>query len=99
MLIIKAKLMASVVNTIQFMIMNNCHPTPQQGDAVFTPTYTGTSLKCLNDLSSLEPQLLAEAVTKIPEVSLNWARLSLPQIEAVLASLNKNTKMRKLSVC
>ena len=100
--IIEPKLLASVVNKLQFMIMKKCHLTPQQVEVVFTSTYTASSLKCLdighNDLSSVEPKLLAEAVTKIQEVSLNWARLSIPQIEVVLASLNKNTKLKKLSL-
>ena len=91
-----------MVNKLQFMIMKKCHLTPQQLEVVFTSTYTATSLKCLdmgyNNLSSVEPKLLAEAVNKIQEVRLNWARLSIPQIEVLLASLNKNTKLKKLSL-
>ena len=80
----------------------NAKLTTQQIDAVFTSTSITTSLQCLdlghNDLSSVDPALLARAVTKITEVGLRYTRLSSHQVEAVLASLDRNTQLKKLSL-
>ena len=82
--------------------MRNTQLTTQQIEVVFTTTSITTSLQCLdmghNDLSSVEPALLARAVTKITEVSLRYTRLSSQQVKAVLASLERDTQLKKLSL-
>ena len=100
--IIEPKLLASVVNKLQYMVMKNSYLKPEQVNAVLISTSVVSSLQGLdighNNLSSVEPKLLARAVTKIKDVRLNWARLSLPQIEAILDSVNKGTQLKKLSL-
>ena len=67
--IIESKLMASAVNKLCKIRMRNTQLPTQQIEAVFTSTSITTSLQCLdlghNDLSSVDPALLARAVTKI----------------------------------
>ena len=71
--LVEPKVLASAVNKLCKLRMRNTQLTTQQIDAVFTSTSITTSLQCLdlghNDLSSVDPALLARAVTRASQAT------------------------------
>jgi len=63
------------------------HPWMKEMDAEFT------------SLSSLDPKLLAKAVTQLEEVQLSGTQLTPQQVEAIFAAIDKSSLLKVLKIC
>ena len=74
----------------------------QQAEAIMRALIVQTKLRRLqvsfNNISSLEPGLLATVVAELEEVNLGMSRVSSHQAEAIFTAVTDQTKLRKLVV-
>jgi len=75
--------------------------TNEQSEAIFTAiSQNHSQLKKLNlrfiNLSCVDPAILAKAVARLEEVHLRHTELSTEQLNSLLNSVQKHTKLKKL---
>ena len=74
----------------------------QQAEAIFRVASMQTKLRKLyvsfTDLSTIEPSMLAKAVSGMEEVQLGLSQVSSQQAEAIIRALDGKTKLRKLCI-
>ena len=106
-------LLASAVNSLQEGVLSHTQLTREEGEAILTAITSGDSrLKILNisgnNLSKVDPGLLASAVNRLEEVEVEvevWVggyrwntRLTVEQVEAILTQSLVKTSLRRLEM-
>ena len=81
-------LLARVVNRLEMIIMLDTDMTSQQADAVFAAIAEDSTVKILsigcNNLSNVEPSVIAKAVNRVQKVYMRSIQLSSHQVTAIL---------------
>ena len=95
-------LLARAVAGMEEVQMGYCPVSSQQAEAIFTAVAAQTKLRKLHlsytDLSSMEPGLLARVVVSLPDVNIRSTELTNQQVEAILAAIGKDTRLKKLDL-
>merc|ERR1719319_437600 len=94
------ELLAQAVTQLEEVVHTRL--TPQQVTAICTAMTGNSPLKALgltdNNLSSVHPELLAQAVTQLEEVDLVNTDLTPQQVKAIFAALDTSCKMKILKI-
>ena len=94
------QIVASMVAQTEEVRLVSCGLTPQQASAICSTITPTSSLRRLdledNVLGSVEANQLARAVGHLEELNLSWCSLTPEQANAVIQSLHKSSKLRKL---
>jgi len=93
------ELLARGVTRLEDVYFTNI--TNEQSEAIFTAiSQNNSQLKKLNlrfiNLSCVDPAVLAKAVARLEEVDLRHTELSTEQLNSLLKSVQKDTKLKKL---
>ena len=96
-------LLARAVSRLEQVDLRATGLTGQQAEAILTAVRAADSqLRTLdlagNDLSSVEPGLLAEVINMLEEVVINFTQLSRQQAEAILARSLEKTLLARLEM-
>jgi len=88
--------------TPQLRELRRTRLTPQQVTAICTAMTGNSQLKKLelpgNNLSSVDADLLAQAVTQLEEVGLARTRLTPQQVEAIFAALDTSSQLKRVRI-
>ena len=100
---VEPELLARAVATLEEVNLGRTGLTRQQGEAIFAALAgTGSSLRKLfmseNNLSSVEPGLMARAVNRLESVTLKWTTLTGEQVTGMLAASLEGTRLTDLWV-
>ena len=102
MLDIDPELLAKVVTKLQKLEINCTELTLQQAAAIFTAVSEESTMIELdisdNDLSGVDPELLAKAVNNLTTLYIENTNLTLQQTEAILTAVSEGSKMIKLNI-
>ena len=94
--------LATAINRLEAVNIQTTLITPEQATAVFTYINTGTNLNSLNirsnDLTEVDPILLASALNKVNTVNVEYTALTSQQIVAVLNAITVETKLTNLFI-
>ena len=98
---VKPELLAAAVTKLERLNLNSSGLSSNQTEAIFSAIQApGSRLRTLelqhNDLSSVEPGLLARAVTRLEEVNFQNARMTPGQATAILTALCEGHCLRRL---
>ena len=99
---IDPELLAKVVTKLQKLEINCTELTLQQAAAIFTAVSEESTMIELdisdNDLSGVDPELLAKAVNNLTTLYIENTNLTLQQTEAILTAVSEGSKMIKLNI-
>merc|ERR1719319_738619 len=99
---VDANILAQAVTQLEEVDLVNTDLTPQQVEAIFAALDTSCKMKILkiqnNNLSSVDPDVLARGVNKLKEVDLVDTDLTPQQVEAIFAALDTSCKMKILKI-
>merc|ERR1712129_670029 len=99
---IRTDLLAEAVTQLEEVNLAYAGLTPEQVEAIFAALDKPSQLRTLqmsgNNLSSVDPYVLAQAVTQLVEVELNDTQLAAQQVEAILAALKTPGKLKELQI-
>ena len=100
---VNSTLMAKAISKLEEVNLNYSFLNSQQSQAIFSALNECTNLKILeiggNDLSAIEPNLIAKSITKLKEVRLNYTSLTSQQAEAIFTAINGGeSKLQKLDL-
>ena len=99
---IDPELLAKVVTKLQKLEINCTELTLQQAAAIFTAVSEESTMIELdisdNDLSGIDPELLAKAVNNLTTLYIENTNLTLQQTEAILTAVSEGSKMIKLNI-
>ena len=75
-----ASILAQAVTQLEEVMLGTTCLTPQQVEAIFAALHTSSQLKILriggNNLSSVDPDVLARGVNKLEEMAMDDSRLT-----------------------
>jgi len=96
------ELLAQAVTQLEEVWLQRTSLTPQQVTAICTAMTGNSQLKTLdlsgNNLSSVDADILAQAVAQLEEVGLDYTRLCQQKMEAIFAALDTPSKMKVLRI-
>ena len=100
---VEPELLARAVATLEEVNLGRTGLTREQGEAIFAALAgTGSSLRKLfmseNNLSSVEPGVMARAVNGLASVTLKWNTLTGEQVNTILAASLEGTRLTDLWV-
>ena len=100
---IDAHLLASSITSLTKLVIWETHLTTEQAEALLTSMTVNHQLKTLdmsyNDLSEVDPQLLAMVVVNLEELRLCGTSLTSRQSEALISALHeKDNQLKKLHI-
>merc|ERR550519_329827 len=101
---VDAKDMATVIAGLEriYMFFSGVLITTEQTIAIFTAISRSTNLKEIAfeeiDLSSVDPDVLATAVSKVENVGLNLADLTTAQISSILTRVQEKSNLKRLNL-
>ena len=99
---VEPKLLARGISKLEMLDLYNTKLTAQQVSALFLVLATSTEMTSLecggNDLSSVNPKLLSDTVSRLSKVSLCHARLTPQQGTSICSALKSNTGPRSLNL-
>ena len=97
-----ADLLSSCINRMRRVLLTKTKLSREQVDVLFTDMEKETRLIELdireNDLSKVEPNILANCVNKLRKATMMKAYLSLLQKQAILNEMEKKTILEKLDI-
>ena len=99
---IQSNILAKGVTQIKELIMVGCNLTSEQAIAVFEAILQGCAIKILdvsnNNLSSLDPELLAKAINRLTKIILDNNELTFIQITRILSLCAEKTNLKKMTI-
>ena len=99
---VKPGLLARAVNILETLNMRYIGLTMQQTDSIFAAITEDSQLKSLdisiNDLSSVEPRLLARAVKNLETQNVESGRLTTEQTESIFAAISEDSQLKSLDI-
>jgi len=99
---IRTDLLAEAVTQLEEANLAYTDLTSEQVETIFAALDKPSQLRILqmsgNNLSSVDPEVLAQAVTQLVEVELNDTQLAPQQVEAILAALKTPGKLKELQI-
>ena len=98
---VRPELLSAAVTKLERLNLESSGLSSDQTEAIFSAIQApGSRLRTLelqhNDLSSVEPGLLARAVTRLEEVNFQNAEMTTEQVTATLTALCEGHRLRKL---
>ena len=98
---VRPELLSAAVTKLERLNLESSGLSSDQTGAIFSAIQTpGSRLRSLelqhNDLSSVEPGLLARAVTRLEEVNFQNTEMTTEQLTATLTALSEGHRLRKL---
>ena len=92
-----------MINKLEDVEVSNIGVTDQQLEEVFTRMSKDSQLRKLaiagNNLSSIQPEVLASAIRKLEEMNIGYTHITREQGRAVFSALDGNDLLRKLTIC
>jgi len=99
---VDAKILAQPVTQLEEVNLYKTQLTPEQVTAICTAIAGDSQLKTLeltgSDLSRVDAEILAKAITKLEEVELVNTQMTPQQVEAIFAALNGPTQLKRLII-
>ena len=96
------KLLANIAIKLEILEIGMSELTQQQTAAIFTAISEGINLTTLdireNDLSGVDPELLANAVTNLEKLNIEFTELTQQQAAAILSNVSEATKLNELNI-
>ena len=96
------KLLANIAIKLEILEVGMSELTQQQTAAIFTAISEGINLTTLdireNDLSGVDPELLANAVTNLEKLNIEFTELTQQQAAAILSNVSEATKLNELNI-
>ena len=100
---IDPELLAKVVTKLEKLDIDDTELTQQQAAAILTAVSEGSKMTelniCWNDMSGVDPGLLAKAVNNVETLDIGNTKLTPQQTAAVLTSASEGSKLTKLNIC
>jgi len=100
---VEPELLARAVVQLEEVDLRYTRLTTNQVNTIFTSMTGNCKLKtlrvCGNDLSTVEADVLAQAVTKVEEVDMSNCGLTPQQVTALCRAMEGNSKLKKLRIC
>ena len=97
---VEPRLFARTVNSLEEVKISLTYMTNVQAQELFTEMSQNTQLKKLdlsrNNLSSVDPTVLATGVSRLEYVDLRYTKLSIAQLTCILTHVQEDTKLKKL---
>jgi len=97
---VEAGLLARVVSRLEVVDLSGTDITTEQIQELFQALAQNCRLKKLymgdNNLSSVEPELLAKVVNRVEVVWLQWCHLTTKQLTSILRHLQEDSKLKEL---
>ena len=97
---VDASILAQAVTQLEEVELGDTHLTPQQVEAIFAALETSSQLKILrigdNNLSSVDPDVLARGVNKLETVHMNHTELTEQQKTRILTQSLLTTNLKEL---
>ena len=98
---VRPELLSAAVTKLERLNLESSGLSSDQTGAIFSALQApGSRLRSLelqhNDLSSVEPGLLARAVTRLEEVNFQNTEMTAEQVTATLTALSEDHRLRKL---
>ena len=90
------------VTQLEEVELGDTHLTPQQVEAIFAALHTSSQLKILriggNNLSSVDPDVLARGVNKLETVDMRETKLTKEQKTKILTQSLLTTNLKELTM-
>ena len=95
-------LLARAVKKLETLKVSSSRLTTQQKESILAAIYEDSQLKSLdisgNNLSSVEPGLLAGTIKKLETLNLENVRLTKLQTESILAAISEDSQLKSLDI-
>ena len=99
---VEPKLLADAVSTLEEVNLTLTELTARQVNDIFLGLQTNTRMKSLNltqnDLSTVDPNILGDTVSRISKVDLGQTRLTTQQATSVCSAQKENTALTSLNL-
>jgi len=100
---VEPRLFARALTGLVDVNLCNTHITDEQKQALFTAMSPNCKLKTLdiseNNMSSVESEMFANAVSRLVDVNLCLTNITLDQVQALFIAMSKNFQLKKLDLC
>jgi len=97
---VNSDILAQAVTQLEEVVLRDTHLTTQQVTTICTAMTGNSKLKKLNlsqnNLSSVDANILAKAVTQLEEVGIGFTHLTPHQVGAILTALDTSGHIKKL---
>ena len=95
-------LLAGAIRKLESLNVESVQLTAQQTQSILEAINEDSQLKSLdiswNDLSSVEPGLLAGAVRKMESLNVDFGQLTAQQTQSILAAVNEDSQLKSLTI-
>ena len=99
---IDPELLAKVVTKLEKLDIDDTELTQQQAAAILTAVSEGSKMTelniCWNDMSGVDPGLLAKAFNNVETLDIGYTKLTPQQATAVITSASEGCKLTKLNI-